>query len=136
MMQALSQAAERGVTVKLILPGIPDKKIINLLTKAHCKILIKSEIEIYEYTSGFVHAKGFICDDEVATVGSVNVDYRSLYNSFECGFFFYQSSVVKAEKEDFEHTLKECRRISNKHVRLDLFSGIFYAVLRILSPLL
>ena len=88
MITALTFAAKRGVDVKLILPHIPDKKFVFALAKSHYKELLKAGVRIYEYTPGFVHAKIFTSDDEKAVVGTINLDYRSLYLHFECAAFF------------------------------------------------
>ena len=90
MITALTFAAKRGVDVKLILPHIPDKKFVFALAKSHYKELLKAGVRIYEYTPGFVHAKIFTSDDEKAVVGTINLDYRSLYLHFECAAFLYQ----------------------------------------------
>ena len=87
MLTALCNAAKDGVDVRIVTPGIPDKKMIFLLTQSYYAPLIQSGVKIYQYTPGFIHAKCFVCDDEIATVGSVNLDFRSLYLHFECGVF-------------------------------------------------
>ena len=79
MMMALCLAAKKGVDVRIITPGIPDKKMVFLLTQSYYKQLIEAGVRVYEYTPGFVHSKTFVCDDEIATVGTINLDYRSLY---------------------------------------------------------
>ena len=94
METALKFAAERGVDVTLILPGIPDKSAPYSLAKTHYSSLLESGVKIYEYTPGFVHAKVFVCDDQEAVVGTINLDYRSLYHHFECATYIYQNPVV------------------------------------------
>ncbi|MDF2801616.1 MAG: cardiolipin synthase, partial [Anaerocolumna sp.] len=85
MKYALTMAAKRGIDVRIVTPGIPDKKIVYRLTRSNYAPLIKSGVRIYEYTPGFIHAKSYVCDDELAVVGTINMDYRSLYLHFECG---------------------------------------------------
>ena len=85
----LKYAAERGVDVRIILPGIPDKYIPFALALTHYKSLLESGVKIYEYTPGFVHAKVFVCDDREAVVGTINLDYRSLYHHFECATYMW-----------------------------------------------
>lgn len=132
---ALRLAAMRGVDVRIITPGIPDKKTIFHLTRSHYAVLIESGIKIFEYTPGFMHAKSFVCDDEIAVVGTINLDYRSLYLHFECGAFFYKSSIIKAVRDDFLKTqeLSSPAKIMQKPVSLT--RGIYYAILRLFSPL-
>ena len=81
---SIKYAASRGVDISIILPGVPDKRLAYALAKSHYKDLVKSGVHIYEYTPGFVHTKNFVSDDEKAIVGTINLDYRSLYHHFEC----------------------------------------------------
>ena len=101
MMTALTYAAKRGIDVKLILPSIPDKKSAFMLARTYYPELIQAGVKIYEYTPGFVHAKVFSSDDEKAVVGTINLDFRSLYLHFECATFFYRNNTVKAVENDF-----------------------------------
>lgn len=117
METALKFAAERGVDVSLILPGIPDKKIPYGLAFTHYASLMESGVKIYEYVPGFVHAKVFVCDDCEATVGTVNLDYRSLYHHFECGAYLYGVECIGQIEEDFAETLKKCRRVTHQTLR-------------------
>ena len=112
MEAALKFAAERGVDVKLILPGIPDKKIPYALAKGHYASLLDSGVEIYEYTPGFVHAKVFVSDDREAVVGTINLDYRSLYHHFECATWMYGTSCIPEIEKDFAQTLEMCRHVT------------------------
>lgn len=135
MADALTLAAKRGVDVRLITPGIPDKKTVFALTRSHYDQLMRDGVKIFEYTPGFVHAKTFVCDDEVATVGTINLDYRSLYLHFECGVYFYQSSLIADLKQDFLATQDKCRPAPVTRKKFGLFSGLFYAILRLFAPL-
>ena len=114
---ALKYAAARGVTVQLILPGIPDKKIPYALAKTHYRALLDAGVEIYEYTPGFVHAKVFLADDREAAVGTVNLDYRSLYHHFECATWMWGTDCIGDIREDFTQTLFQCRRVTAETVK-------------------
>ena len=113
---ALKFAAERGVEVSLILPGIPDKKIPYALAKTHYASLLASGVKIYEYEPGFVHAKVFVSDDREAVVGTINLDYRSLYHHFECATWMYGVDCVAQIEQDFQDTCKACRQVTAKTI--------------------
>ena len=98
---ALCFAAKRGVDVKLILPGIPDKKVPYDLAKTHYTHLTEAGVKIYEYTPGFVHAKVFVSDGIKATVGTINLDYRSLYHHFECATYLYKNGLPPGDRGGF-----------------------------------
>ena len=117
METALKFAAERGVEVTLILPGIPDKKIPYALAKTHYASLLESGVKIYEYTPGFVHAKVFVSDSREAVVGTINLDYRSLYHHFECATYMYGTDCIAKIEEDFQDTLARCRQVTMDTVR-------------------
>ena len=95
MMTALCLAAKGGVDVRIMTPGVPDKKMVFLLTQSYYEQLIEAGVKIYEYQPGFLHAKSFVCDDEIAVVGTINLDYRSLYLHFEDGVWIYRNNVIK-----------------------------------------
>lgn len=111
MENALRFAAERGVGVQIILPGVPDKKIPYALALTHYRSLLESGVEIFEYTPGFVHAKVFASDWTEAVVGTINLDYRSLYHHFECALFMRGVPCVAQIEEDFVRTRARCRQI-------------------------
>lgn len=137
MTTCLCLAAKRGVDVRIMTPGIPDKKTVYQLTRSHYPELLDQGVRIYEYTPGFVHAKCMVCDDRVATVGTVNFDYRSLYLHFECGTLHYANSVATQVRDDFLNTLKECREVTEYRTgRLPVRKEIYYAVLRLFAPLM
>ena len=112
METAIKFAAERGAEVSIILPGIPDKKIPYALAKTHYLSLLDSGVHLYEYTPGFVHAKVFVADGREATVGTINLDYRSLYHHFECGVYLYDTDCISQIEEDFQRTCKKCRTVT------------------------
>ena len=111
---ALKFAAQRGVEVTILLPGIPDKKLAFALAKGHYKALTEAGVKIYEYAPGFLHAKSFVSDDCRAVVGTVNLDYRSLSHHFECGAFLLDVPAIAAIERDFQETLKRSTRITHQ----------------------
>ena len=120
-----------------ILNHIPDKPYAFYLAKTYYEELIAGGVEIYEYTPGFVHAKVFTSDDDTATVGSINLDYRSLYLHFECGVFIYRNPVVRDIEKDFQETLAKCQKVTMTEVRnRSTFVKIYGQVLRIVAPLM
>ena len=108
---ALKFAAERGVDVYLILPGKPDKRIPYALAKTHYAALIRSGVKISEWVPGFVHAKVFVVDDREAVVGTINLDYRSLYHHFEDAVWMVDAPCIPAIEDDFQRTLTQCRAV-------------------------
>ena len=114
---ALRFAAQRGVDVELILPGIPDKPVPYALAKTHYAALLEAGVRIYEYTPGFVHAKVFVSDDCKAVVGSINLDYRSLYHHFECAAYMCDTPCIKDIEEDFISTRSQCREVTQESLK-------------------
>lgn len=137
MIKALQNAAKSGVDVRIIMPGIPDKRVIYWMSQSYYEPLIECGVKIYQYNPGFLHAKCFVCDDEIATVGSINMDYRSLYLHFECGVWMYQSSAVMQVKEDVLKTIEQSEKISMEfcHKRPAAIRTLL-GVMRIFTPLL
>lgn len=137
MENALCFAAKRGVDVTIIMPHIPDKLYAYLLARTYYPELTRAGVKIYEYTPGFVHAKEFISDDKRATVGTINLDFRSLYLHFECGLYMYRCPVVKDVERDFQETLKKCRRITLEECRKYPFiRRLAGRALRLFAPLM
>ena len=137
MMHALTFAAKRGVDVRIILPHIPDKKVAFVLARANYKELLDAGVKIYEYTPGFVHAKVFVSDDERAVVGTMNLDYRSLYWHYECAAYLYQMPVIRDIYMDFVKTQNKCEMMTKEHVkRFGLFSKLAAYILKIVAPVL
>ena len=137
MITALSLAAKSGVDIRIVTPHKEDKWYVHILTRAYYEQLIKVGIKIYEYTPGFIHSKTFVCDDEIGIVGSINMDYRSLYLHFECGTWLYKTSTVKAIKEDFMDTLKVCEQVTLAECKkVKLTTKLVRAVLRLFAPLM
>jgi len=124
------------VDVRLILPGIPDKKLVFRLTRSYYVPLLRAGVKIYEYTPGFLHAKCYVSDDHVAVVGSINMDYRSLFLHFECGTLLYRNSQILALRDDVLNTLRKCREVQLSDCRTNLLGTLLDSVLRLLSPLM
>ncbi len=137
MESAIRFAAERGVDIKIILPGIPDKKIPFALAKTHYKAFISSGVQIYEYTPGFIHAKVVISDAREGVVGTVNLDYRSFYHHFECAAYMYQTNCLSDIRKDFDETLQKCRRITSDSIKKEkLAVKMTGFLLKFFAPLL
>ncbi len=136
MKTALVLAAKRGVDVRIVTPAIPDKKIVFRLTRSYYEPLLAAGVKIYEYTPGFIHAKSFVSDDKVGVVGTINMDYRSLFLHFECATLLAGSSSVMDLKKDCLETFRVSRMILHEDCRRTFFGLLFDAVLRMLSPLL
>lgn len=137
MVTALTFAAKRGVDTVIIMPHIPDKKYAYLLARSYYPELIEAGVKIYEYTPGFVHAKVFASDDEIATVGTINLDFRSLYLHFECGVLIYRNPAVEAVERDVQNTLSKCCRITAEDCRkYPFFASFAGRMLRLIAPLM
>lgn len=134
---AIKFAAERGVDVKIIMPGIPDKKTAYALAKTHYKALVKAGVQIYEYTPGFVHAKVCVSDDERAVIGTINFDYRSLYHHYECATYLYKTDCIADIEDDFETTLLKCRKVTPESIKKEkLYYKIVGSIMKIIAPLM
>lgn len=137
MVTALTSAAKAGVDVRIITPHHPDKKLVFQVTKSYYSELIEAGVRIFEYSPGFIHEKTFIADDEYGVVGTINLDYRSLFLHFECGVWIFRSSCLKVIKQDYLDTLKVCREVKLAEFgRLRWYVTLGRAVLRVFSPLL
>lgn len=134
---AIKFAAERGVEVSIILPGIPDKKSAYSLAKTHYKSLLESGVNIFEYTPGFVHAKVCVSDDINAVVGTINFDYRSLYHHFECATYMSGVGCIDEIERDFQETVKKCRKVTFETVKEEkLMVKLQGIMLKAVAPLL
>ncbi|MEG2658805.1 MAG: phospholipase D-like domain-containing protein, partial [Clostridiales bacterium] len=137
MQTALCLAAKNGVDVRIVTPGIPDKKMVYQVTRSFYLPLIEAGVKIYEYTPGFIHAKNVVSDDKVALVGTINLDYRSFYFHFECGVAFYKSSVVSRIKKDLDDTIMVSREITLSRAKsVSLPQRLVRAVLRLFAPIM
>lgn len=130
-------AAQRGVEVSMILPHIPDKRIVYYIARTYYPELLAAGIRVYEYTPGFVHAKVFVSDNKSATVGTINLDYRSFYHHFECGAYFYDNKVVRKIEEDFQDTLQKCREVTMDYYRkIPFWQKILGSIFKLFAPLM
>ena len=137
MMESLIFAARRGVSVNLIVPARPDHLITFCVGKTFLRTLMENGANIFLYQKGFIHAKTFISDDKYATVGSINLDYRSFFHHFECGAFIHNAPVIADIKADFEETLKDCTRMTAENYKQLPWRYRFLGrIFRIAAPLI
>lgn len=111
LLNALLTSARSGVDVRVILPHIPDKKMVQKVTRSYYEVLLEAGIKVYEYRPGFIHSKTFVADDDTAIVGTANLDFRSMHLNFECINWMYETGEEKRVKEDFEEMLNSCMEI-------------------------
>ncbi len=136
LMRCIENAATRGVDVRIIVPHIPDKKLVFGMTKSNYKILINSGVKIYEYTPGFIHAKSYIADDTLGMIGTINLDYRSLTHHFENGVWIYNDKTILDMKKDFIDTMEQSIYMNEEEFKDNLISRFIKSIVRIFSPLL
>ena len=137
MIHALGLAAKRGVDVRVITPGIPDKKLVYDVTRSYYHVLTRNGVRVYEWTPGFCHCKMCVVDDEAATCGTINMDYRSLYHHFENGCLYMKCRAVMDTKADFERTMLEATEVTEKYnTGSDQFLKFKQLLLRLFAPLL
>ncbi len=137
MITALCTAAQSGVDVRIVTPGIPDKKYVYELTRSYYAQLIRAGVRIYEYTPGFLHAKMIVSDDDVAIVGTINMDFRSFYLHFECGTVFYRSSIVEKVRADIIETIGQSNEIDEQWLKsYPWIRSIYASMLSLLAPLM
>lgn len=132
---ALQLAAKRGVDVRIVTPGIPDKKLVFRITRSNYLPLLKSGVRIYEYTPGFMHAKSYVSDDDIGVVGTINMDYRSLYLHFECGVVLYESESIMELKKDSLETLALSKEITEEDINTGFFSRILDSLFKLFAVL-
>lgn len=134
---SLIKAVDCGVEVIITTPFIPDKKSVFLVTRYNYFELIKHGVKIYEYLPGFIHSKLMICDDELALVGTINMDYRSYYLNYECATLFNSKKVIKKIKEDYINTLTKSKEFKYEDMKkINIFKKIVMIIMNIFSPLL
>lgn len=137
MITALSIAAQSGVDVRILTPGIPDKKLVYLITRSYYQQLHRAGIKIYEYTPGFLHAKMIVSDDDTCIVGTINMDFRSFFLHFECASVFYDDSMALSVKQDILDCVAVSREIDDEWLRsVPWLRSITASVLRLFAPLL
>ena len=137
MITALVTAAQSGIDVRIITPGVPDKKLVYMVTRSFYQQLYKFGVKIYEYTPGFLHAKMIVSDDDVAVVGTINMDFRSFFMHFECGTVLYGGKVIEEIKTDIEEIMVQSRLVDDRWFKdTPWFASILASILRLLAPLL
>ena len=137
MATALKIASKSGVDIKIVTPYIPDKKFVHAVTKSYYESFIKDGIEIYEFIPGFMHAKTFVVDDEYAVVGSINLDFRSLYLHYECGVWLYKTDSISDIKKDYLDTLKKCHKVTMAECKnTSVIRKFGRLIIRMFAPLL
>lgn len=137
MESAIVHAARSGVDVRLILPHVPDKKTPYYIARTYYRKLLSYGVKIYEYKPGFIHSKTFISDDVVATVGTINLDFRSLYLHYECGCLFYKKEGIQDIYKDFIETFPKCISVTRDYYELiPLWQRVYGRIMRIFGPLM
>ena len=136
MTHALGLAAKRGVDVRVITPGIPDKKLVYSMTRSYYHGLVKNGVRVYEYTPGFCHCKMSVADDMVAICGTINLDYRSLYHHFENGCLYADCQAVMDTKADFESIMEESKEVTKDYLEPNAGKKFFQMLLRLVAPLM
>ncbi len=132
----LALAAESGVDVRIITPHKWDKWYVHMTTRSYYRELIEAGVRIYEYSEGFIHSKTFVSDDETAVVGTINMDYRSLYLHFECAAWMCKSTAVGQVRDEFESTLEKCEEITAEACRYNVFVRLIQNIFRLFAPLM
>ena len=136
VMQALMRAAKNGVDVRILTPGIPDKKLVFQITRGNYHRLLMADVRIYEYTPDFNHSKNFVMDDKMAIVGSANMDYRTYFLHLENGVLMYHTPEIDRIREDFEDSVKESKEITLKdEEKTNLFIRLVRMILNLFIPL-
>lgn len=135
LLAAFRRAAARGVDVRIVMPGIPDKALVYRLSRSYYEVLLKVGVKIYEYTPGFLHTKACVIDGNIGAIGTVNLDYRSLYLHFENNSFFYKAKALDSLKQDFEETMKKCRQVGLADAKHNALHNLIDGALRIIAPL-
>ena len=137
MLTSLKFAGRRGVDVRIIMPHIADKKFIFAQSRSYYKELINAGVKIYEYTPGFIHSKVFLSDDIRGVVGTINLDYRSLYHHFECALYMEEMASLIQVKDDFEKVFELSQRVSLEDIKnYNIFMKMAGRVLKIIAPLM
>ena len=135
LLTCLRLAAKRGVDVRIYTPGVPDKPTIYQLTRSYFPHLLRAGVKIYSYTPGFLHAKTWLVDDRIAAVGTVNLDYRSLYLHFENSVLIYGGAVLEDVRKDLAEIERESKELTLGDCRTGFVGTMYSAVLRLVAPL-
>ncbi|MBQ8427045.1 MAG: cardiolipin synthase, partial [Clostridia bacterium] len=134
--QTIEDASLRGVDVRIIVPHVPDKKVVFSMTKSFYQRLMQAGVKIYEYKPGFIHAKVYLVDDIYAMVGTINLDYRSLVHHFENGLWMYNTESIADIKKDFDQTLEKSIEISPTTNKVGILTKLFRSIVKIFAPLM
>ena len=129
-------AAKSGVDVRIVTPEVWDKRLVHMTTRSYYRELINSGVRIYEYSKGFLHSKTLVSDATTASVGTANLDYRSMYLHFECGVWMYKCRAIKDIKEDFLSTLDVCKQITENDCKCSVITQLVQDFLRVFAPLM
>lgn len=133
----IMHTAKSGIDVRIVIPHIPDKKIPYMIARSYYPTMLSAGVKIYEYTPGFIHAKTFICDDIYGTVGTVNLDYRSLYLHYECGVFMYNTKCIADIKQDISSVFEQSRCVDMEYyMSIPLMKRLIGRILRVFGPLM
>ena len=137
MLTALCQCAKRGVDIRILQPQIPDHQYAYVLARRHYAELMEAGVKLYAYTPGFVHAKVFLADGMSAVVGSINLDYRSLYLHYECGAYLYKTPVIEQIRQDFAESFAISHLMTEEDLRKEsILSRVAGVVLKAVAPLM
>ncbi|MDY0344978.1 MAG: cardiolipin synthase [Bacilli bacterium] len=136
MIIAFSNAAKQGIDVRIVTPAIPDKKLVFQVTRSYYRRLIEAGVKIYEYIPGFIHQKVFLADDDFLTIGTINLDYRSLYLHFENGVWIYKSSIIQEVSADFDDILANSRLVALDDTKSGPLHRLWISFLRGFATLL
>lgn len=134
--QTIENAALRGVEVKIIVPHVPDKKLVFEMTQSHYARLMAAGVQIYEYEPGFIHAKCYLADDEYAMMGTINMDYRSLVHHFENGVWMYRCDAIRDIRKDFDDTLEKSIQVEDSMLKVKWYRRLLRALLKVFAPML
>ena len=132
----IKNAAMRGVDVRIVTPFIPDKKLIQIVTRGAYPDLLEAGVKIYEYTPGFIHSKNVISDDELAVVGTINFDYRSLVHHYENAVLMYQTETIADIKQDLEGLFDISKEISLETLQNSWYQRLLKEIMQLFAPLL
>ena len=133
---SIEYAAMRGIDVRIIVPHIPDKKLVFEMTQCYYERLMKAGVKIYEYEPGFVHAKCYLADDEIAMIGTINLDYRSLAHHFENGVWMYRCTSIEDIQKDFADTFDKSIRIEDHMLKKGILHRVIRSLVKIFAPML
>lgn len=132
----IENTARRGVDVRIIVPHIPDKKIVFNMTRSYYNRLMNAGVKIYEYKPGFIHAKSYLVDDKYAMIGTINLDYRSLVHHFENGVWMYECDSIKDIKKDIDYTMNKSILITKNTIKTNWLQSFMRSIVRLFAPML